>query len=153
MKNYQLLTAFFSTVLTASAFIFPCEGKDKNAEMSIPDSLFSQYRAPRNLDEPHVTPKGDLVSPPGEEMYFPVRDDGQDYIVNLDTTVNMTQALNEFYYDPKWRGEVWAPFDQYTLLERASRRMGTWKEYDEFSKLRIFNKWHKFWERASGFGP
>jgi len=105
------------------------------------------------LDEPHVIPKNALVSPPGEEMYFPVREDGQDYVINLDSTVNMTQTLNEFYYDPKWRGEVWAPFDQYSLIERATRRMGTWKEYDEFSELRIFNKWHKFWERASGFGP
>ncbi len=152
MKNYQLLTIALLSIFFQSTDPAQCKEFMQRKE-SIPDSLFKEQRAPLHLDEPHVVPKGELVSPPGEEMYFPVREDGQDYIVNLDSTVNMTQALNEFYYDPKWRGEVWAPFDQYTLLERASRRMGTWKEYDEFSELRIMNKWHKFWERASGFGP
>lgn len=94
-----------------------------------------------------------MVTPPGEANTFPVRDDGQDFILNVDTTVNLTTALNKFYYDPKWRGEVWQPFDQVTLIERQTRLMSTWKEYDEFSELRKFNIIHKFFERASGFGP
>lgn len=108
---------------------------------------------PLHLDQPHAVPRGERVAPPGHGHYFPVRDDGQDYVLNVDTTVNVTVALNEFYYDPKWRGEVWGPFDQFDMIERQTRLMGTWKEYDEFSQLRKLNIWHKFWERASGFGP
>lgn len=105
------------------------------------------------LNEPHALPRGGLVTPPGEGATFPVRDDGQNFVLNVDTTVNLTTALNKFYYDLKWRGEVWAPFDQVSLIERQTRLMSTWKEYDEFSELRKFNIIHKFFERASGFGP
>ncbi|MBX3138559.1 hypothetical protein KF707_20185 [Candidatus Obscuribacterales bacterium] len=116
--------------------------------------LFSLFHRKRSyLNEPHAIARGGLVTPPGEANTFPVRDDGQDFILNVDTTVNLTTALNKFYYDPKWRGEVWQPFDQVTLIERQTRLMSTWKEYDEFSELRKFNIIHKFFERASGFGP
>ncbi len=91
--------------------------------------------------------------PPGESIYFPVRTDGQPYVLNVDRTVNLTSALNQFYYNPKWRGEVWTPFDQFDSIERATRLMGTWREYDEFSSLRVFNGFHKFFEKYSGFGP
>src|SRR6185369_5119577 len=97
--------------------------------------------------------KDKLVPPPSEEPYFPMRADGQEFMLNVDSTVNMTDALNGFYYDPKWRGEKWVPFDQIEAIERGTRLMSTWKEYDEFSELRRFNRWHKFWERSSGFGP
>jgi hypothetical protein len=105
------------------------------------------------LPAPHAVASGRRVAPPGERLYFPVREDGQDYILNVDTTVNLTTSLNKFYYDLKWRGEVWGPFDQVSLIERQTRLMSTWKEYDEFSELRRFNIIHKFFERASGFGP
>lgn len=94
-----------------------------------------------------------LVTPPGEEAYFPVRPDGQPFLLNIDTTVNLTDRLSGFYYDPKFRGEVWAPFDQVNLIERATRLMATWCDYDEFSTLRKLNKVNKFFEKYSGFGP
>jgi hypothetical protein len=105
------------------------------------------------LPAPHAIARGGRVTPPGEGQYLPIREDGQDYILNVDTTVNLTTSLNKFYYDLKWRGEVWGPFDQVSLIERQTRLMSTWKEYDEFSELRKLNIIHKFFERASGFGP
>lgn len=105
-------------------------------------------------EPPAVAPPEDLVvTPPGEEAYFPVRPDGQPFLVNIDTTINLTDRISGFYYDPKWRGEVWAPFDQVSLIERATRLMATWPEYDQFSTLRKFNGVHKFFEKYSGFGP
>ena len=111
------------------------------------------WRKPPSLTAPHVSPDGRLVSPPGESSYFPVREDGQPYLLNVDVSVNMTRSLNQFYYDPKWRGEEWVPFDQVTLIESGTRLMSTWKEYDEFSTLRVMNGFHKFFEKYSGFGP
>lgn len=105
------------------------------------------------MAEPHAQPTGARPTPPGEYSYFAVREDGQKYGLNVDTSVNLTTAINRFYYDLKWRGEVWSPFDQQTLIERQTRLMSTWKEYDEFSELRKLNIIHKFFERASGFGP
>jgi hypothetical protein len=109
----------------------------------------------KDLAEPAaVAPPEDLiVTPPGEEAYFPVRPDGQPFLVNIDTTINLTDRISGFYYDPKWRGEVWAPFDQVSLIERATRLMATWPEYDQFSTLRKLNSVHKFFEKYSGFGP
>lgn len=108
-----------------------------------------------NLPEPPAVeaPVDLLVTPPGEEIYFPVRPDGQPFLVNIDTTVNLTDKINGFYYDPKFRGEVWAPFDQVSLIERATRMMATWPEYDQFSIYRKLNGVHKFFEKYSGFGP
>ena len=108
-----------------------------------------------NLPEPAAVeaPVDLLVTPPGEEAYFPVRPDGQPFLVNIDTTVNLTDKINGFYYDPKFRGEVWAPFDQVSLIERATRMMSTWAEYDQFSIYRKFNGVHKFFEKYSGYGP
>lgn len=94
-----------------------------------------------------------LVTPPGEEAYFPVRPDGQPFLLNIDTTVNLTDKLSGFYYDPKFRGEVWAPFDQVNLIERATRLMSTWQDYDQFSTYRKLNNVNKFFEKYSGFGP
>jgi len=94
-----------------------------------------------------------LVSMPGESHYFPTTSDGTPVVLDLDTNVNLTDSLNRFYYDPKWRGEVWVPFNQWSLIERATRLMSTWPEYDEFSQYRKLNHVHKFFERYSGFGP
>lgn len=90
---------------------------------------------------------------PGEVSQFPTNADGSPFVLDIDTTVNFTDALNRFYYDPKWRGEVWVPFNQWTVVERATRLMSTWPEYDEFSQYRKLNHVHKFFERYSGFGP
>lgn len=94
-----------------------------------------------------------LVPPPSEEIYFPVRADGQPFLLNIDTTINLTDSISSFYYDPKWRGEVWAPFDQVSLIERSTRLMSTWQEYDQFSYYRVLNGVNKKLERWSGFGP
>ncbi len=123
------------------------------AKDGFPERLFRGKSVPMSIEQPHALPRGDKVAPPGEAVCFPVRDDGQPYVLNVDSTINMTAALNRFYYDPKWRGEVWVPFDQFELLERQTRLMSTFKEYDEFSQLRKLNIIHKFFERASGFGP
>lgn len=120
----------------------------------IPNRLFIGQKVPRLLAPPAPEPgKDKLVPPPGEEMYYPVRMDGQPYVLNVDRTVNLTDALNRFYYDPRWRGEVWVPFDQISTIERATRLMSTWREYNEFSTFRILNKVNIFFERWSGFGP
>jgi hypothetical protein len=98
-------------------------------------------------------PRDKIIAPPGENHYFPTTQDGTPIVLDLDTTVNFTESLNRFYYEPKWRGEVWVPFNQWSLIERATRLMSTWPEYDEFSQYRKLNHVHKFFERYSGFGP
>lgn len=98
-------------------------------------------------------PKDQLIAPPSEEVYFPVRPDGQALYLNLENTVNLTEYLNRSKYNHYDEGEVWAPFDDFTLVEKASRTMGNWPQYWEFSQLRILNNWHRFFERGSGFGP
>jgi len=132
------------------AFIAPAIARD-----SIPDRLFPGTRPPDRLPEPRAArPSHDkLVVPPGEEPYYPVREDGQPYVLNVDKTVNLTESLNAFYYDPKWRGEVWVPFDQVSNIERATRLMATWPEYDQANMYRKFTHVNKFLERMSGFGP
>jgi hypothetical protein len=94
-----------------------------------------------------------LITPPGENPYFPVRTDGQPYILNMDTTVNLTDALNRYYYNPRWRGEVWTPFDQVDQIEKATRLMSTWFEYDQENIYRKGDPVAKWFERLSGFGP
>ena len=94
-----------------------------------------------------------LISPPGEEVYYPVRNDGQPFVLNIDQTVNLTRAINQFYWNPAIEGEVWTPFDQPELIERASRLMTTWPEYDEANIFRSFTRVNKYLERMSGFGP
>lgn len=106
------------------------------------------------MEPPAAEPSPDnLVPPPGEEAYFPVRPDGQPFLLNIDSTVNLTEALSGFYFDPKWRGENWAPFNQIWLIERATRNMATWKEYDKFSQIDIFGGVNRTLEKYSGFGP
>jgi hypothetical protein len=94
-----------------------------------------------------------LISPPGEEVYYPVRTDGQPFVLNIDQTVNLTRAINQFIWNPRIEGEVWTPFDQPELIERASRLMTTWPEYDEANIYRSFTRVNKYLERISGFGP
>lgn len=118
------------------------------------DSLaFSFHKDKMAYPDAPLPNRDRLVAPPGENAYFPARPDGQPYILNVDSTVNLTRALNEFYYNPKWRGEVWTPFDQFDQIERATRLMGTYREYDEFSVLRVLNGVNKWFEKWSGYGP
>jgi hypothetical protein len=126
----------------------------KNAD-DIPDYLFIGKKVPNKIPLPPA-PQPDhakVIVPPGEQQYFPVRADGQPYILNIDRTVNLTEAMNRMYYNPKWRGEEWTPFDQVDNIERASRLMGTWREYDEANIYRVFTPVNKFIEKYSGYGP
>lgn len=117
------------------------------------DSRLSRLLGQKSPDTLGQQSQERLIPPPQEMRYFPVRADGQPFVLDIDTTVNFTDSLNRFYYDPKWRGEVWAPFNQWSIAERATRLMATWPEYDEFSQYRKLNKVNKFFERYSGFGP
>lgn len=125
------------------------------ARDNIPDRLFIGTTVPENLSYPAAPapPHDKLVPPPGENQYFFTRPDGQPFLLNIENTVNLTDYLNRFYYNPSWDGEVWAPVDFYTFPERASRTMASWPEYSEFGELRVLNRVHRFIERASGFGP
>jgi hypothetical protein len=118
---------------------------------------FSDLIAQRQLPPPAPAarmPSPDaLVTPAQENRFFPIRADGQPYVLSLDLSVNMTEALNHFYFDPRWRGETWGPFNQFYIVEKMTRMMPTYTEYDQFSTLRIMNGWHKFWEKYSGYGP
>ncbi len=126
----------------------------ESAHLGTPQTLawFRKKQLPPEPPAPMPSPDN-LVPPPSEEIYFPVRADGQPFLLNIDTTINLTDAISSFYYDPKWRGEVWAPFDQVSLIERSTRLMSTWQEYDQFSQYRIFNVINKKLEKYSGFGP
>jgi hypothetical protein len=126
----------------------------------IPDQLFAGTTVPeqtRAIAQTQTTSgsarREKLISPPGENPYYPVRQDGQPFILNVDTTVNLTAALNEFYWNPKWRGEVWSPFDLPETIERASRLMTTWPEYDSENMFRIGTRPAQWLERYSGYGP
>jgi hypothetical protein len=123
------------------------------AKDTIPDHLLIGRKIPITYPPAPEPAHDQLITPPGEETFYPIRADGQPYVLNVDRTVNLTAALNSFYYNPKWRGEQWTPFDQFDSIERACRMMATWREYDEFSELRILNGWHKWWEKWSGYGP
>jgi hypothetical protein len=118
----------------------------------IPDRLFEGQTAPQHLASSKVV-HDRMIPVPMEEVFFPTNFDGQAKVLNIDTTINMTVAINQFYYNPKWRGEYWVPFDQVDLCERASRLMSTWKEYDEANQYKVLNKVNIFFERYSGFGP
>src|SRR5277367_752561 len=129
------IATFLPAAFLSSLFLSP-EAQAK--EKQLPDRLFASTYAPEQLaSNTSRGHDGRFITPPGEEAYFPTNFDGQPYILNIDTTVNLTKAINQFYYNPKWRGEVWTPFDQIEMSERVTRIMGTWREYDEFSSLRV----------------
>lgn len=126
--------------------------KDKFESLEMKD-LVAAKQPQLNAPPARLPSPDNLVVPAQENAYFPIRSDGQAYVLGIDQTVNWTQALNDYYFDPKWRGETWGPYPQYFVVERAVRMMPTWQDYDQFSILRIFNGWHKFWEKYSGYGP
>ncbi len=94
-----------------------------------------------------------LVKPAGETTVFPIRADGQPFVLDQDVTVNLTEALNRYYFNPAWRGEEWGPFNSFWIPEHAVVLMPTWQEYDQFSIYRVGNGFHKFFEKYSGYGP
>lgn len=128
----------------------------------IPNRLFEGPTVPetvtrkvaQQLNPPAPAPSSDNVVPaPSEYQYFPIRSDGQPYMLYLDKTINMTETLNRFYYDPKWRGELWVPEDPVTFPEKATRLLSTWQEYDQQNIFRVGNGLARFIEKMSGFGP
>ena len=134
----------------------------RSQDDDIPDRLFAGNTVPETAQAIAQTTSGSaaapakrdkLISPPGENPYYPVRADGQPFILNVDTTVNLTAALNEFYWNPKWRGEVWSPFDLPETIERATRLLSTWPEYNSENMFRIGTKPAIWLERYSGYGP
>lgn len=147
IRRLLLVSTISLTNMLCGYSAYANDGAYATIAANIPAPL-SQPPAP--LPGPDV-----LITPPGEHIYFPMRPDGQPYYIQNDETVNYTEALNHFYYDPKWRGEEWAPFQCWWIAERAVRLMPTWNEFNNFSTWRRFNvnPWHKFWERYSGYGP
>jgi len=125
---------------------------DQSDKSAVPVKLAATAdQATATADQPTASEK--LIVPPQENRFFYVRTDGQPYVLNVDTTVNLTDALDRFYYNPRWRGEVWTPFDQLDEIERQTRLMGTWPEYDQANIFRVSNPIHKWFEKYSGFGP
>jgi len=97
-----------------------------------------------------------VIIPPQQNAYFPMRADGQPFVLNEDWTVNLTDWLNHYYFNPSWRGEEWAPYQNYWIVERQCRSMALWSEYDEFTTFRFAwptNRIHKWFEKYSGYGP
>lgn len=139
--NYRLLVATVVAILSFNVAA--------GAQTPVDNRLASNITYP---DAPMPSPDK-LVPPPGENMYFPMRADMQSYILDIDNTVNYTESLNRFYYDPNWRGETWGPFNCYSIVERAVRMMPTWPVYDAATYSRKLTGVHKFFEKWSGFGP
>ncbi len=94
-----------------------------------------------------------FVNSPAENTYFYARADGQPVMYLTDATCNMTEQINRLYYDPNWRGEVWCPFDNFTLVEKGTRLMSTWPGYHAATQFRFWTGWNTFWEKWSGYGP
>lgn len=142
--------------LVATITISACQAVSaqdlENLQMSdlLPKQIAQNYPA---APPPKMPPADHLINPAGENIYFPMRQDGQPYVLNQDLTVNFTDTLNRFYYNPRWRGEHWSPYQMYTIVEKTALTMPTWREYDEFSTIRIMNGFHKFMEKYSGYGP
>jgi hypothetical protein len=111
------------------------------------------YPSPLSRPEAPMPNPDVLIPPAGETKFFPMRSDGQAYFLNIDNTVNVTDALNHCYFDPHFRAEVWGPYSNTFIVERMVTLCQLWPDYDEFSILRRMNNWHKFWEKYSGYGP
>jgi hypothetical protein len=122
---------------------------------TICSGAFAKYKGPARLPQPLAPmPAPDtLIEPPGEAHYVLTRPDGWPVYVNIDESVNFTDVLNRFYYNPRWRGEEWAPFPQYWIVERAVRMMPTWNEYDQQNVYHVGTRYSQFLEKYSGFGP
>lgn len=123
---------------------------------SIAARFFAQQPSdPSQLSYPPAppAPSGQLVPPPGENPYFPVRKDGQPYVNNNDIHTNQTQTLNRFKYWPELDGLVRSDFDAYSIIGRGQRSMATWPEQNEFSVYRVGTRINKMFERWMGYDP
>ncbi len=150
-KSISLAGALSAVLLTLLNPFNPASAEESKKKLF---HLFPSKKIAQTIRQADVAPSRDrVIQMPGETHFFPTNPDGTPFVLDIDTTVNFTDSLNRFYYDPKWRGEVWVPFNQWTIAERATRLMATWPEYDEFSQYRKLNHVHKFFERYSGFGP
>jgi hypothetical protein len=150
-KSISFASALSAVLLTVCSPTNPASAQESKHRSWLD---FAPKKIAQSLRQADTSSSPDRVyKMPGEVSQFPTNADGSPFVLDIDTTVNFTDALNRFYYDPKWRGEVWVPFNQWTVVERATRLMSTWPEYDEFSQYRKLNHVHKFFERYSGFGP
>lgn len=146
----RLLALPFVAMITISACPQSIAQDLEHFEMR--DAMLAQRAIPSYPPAPMPNPDR-LVVPPQEQQFFPIRPDGQPFVLNQDVTVNLTDSLNRYYYNPHWRGEDWGPFNQYWIIERTVLMMPTYREYDEFSVFKVGNGFHKFFERYSGYGP
>ncbi len=152
-----------ATFIFVVAALLLANSGPSQAKESIPNRLFEGPQVPNEVPRkvaqqlnypPAPAPSKDNIVPPGgENQYYPIRSDGQPYMLILDKTINMTESINRFYYDPKWRGELWVPADPLTYPEKATRLMATWQEYDQQNIYRVGNGIARWIEKVSGFGP
>jgi len=155
LKQPKLLHWNLLKVLCLVACLSGAQMSSARTHDNIPDQVYPGTTRPYQLPYPvgRAQPPGSPIPPPGEEHFFPIREDGQMFMLNVPIETNLTDRLNRFYFDPGWRGEVWTPFDTMTVAERQVYSMGTWKDYNEFSHLRKFNRFHYTMERWTGYGP
>src|SRR4051794_8062483 len=76
----------FALFLAISSLIAFAGGGEAKKSDDIPDYLFIGKKVPNKIPMPSA-PQPDhnkIVPPPGEQQYFPVRADGQPYILNID---------------------------------------------------------------------
>lgn len=163
--QFIALTIALSSFVPAIAADAPTPGQAKSAnkrhlgfpfKKQIAARFFAQQPSdPSQLSYPPAppAPPGQLVAPPGESPYYPVRKDGQPYVNSVDTRTNQTTTQNRFKYDPVWDGLVRSDFDSYSIIGRGQRSMSTWPESNEFSVYRVGTRINKMFERWMGFDP
>ncbi|MBX9689122.1 MAG: hypothetical protein K2X27_20605 [Candidatus Obscuribacterales bacterium] len=94
-----------------------------------------------------------LITPPGENGFFPMRNDGQAFSLQIDSTNNLTDYMNRHYYDFRWDGATWSPWDTMSVSQKGVRLSHLWPEYNEANQFHLFNGFNVLMERLSGFGP
>ncbi len=131
-----------------------CYTSDNDPASNIPDRLFKGNNPPEHLSAqalPGLKTKN--IVAPAENSYFPVRSDGQPFMLNADNNVNLTDAMNRFYYESTSRHEFWMPFNNYEIPEKAQRMLSTWDEYNQENAFRTWNPAAMWLEIKSGYGP
>ena len=137
--------------LAALAMFTTCSGASADpAQKMLAD--YSGYQ-PLTMPAAPATNPDQVIVPPGENNFMELGSYGQAYYLNVDSTVNWTDVLNRSYFNPHWRGETWTPTPLYWIVERQSRLLSEWREYNEQNIYHVGNKWCQFLERFSGFGP
>jgi hypothetical protein len=96
--SYRLLTlAVAGSLLLGLAT--PVTAKPHRFRILSPSPVISYPAVPVPTDR--------LLPPPQENRYFPMRVDGQAFMLDIDNTINVTDILNRTYFDPDWTGLVW----------------------------------------------